>query len=353
MSLLFSPLTLRGVTFRNRVGIAPMCMYSSIDGYATDFHLMHLGARAVGGAGVVIAEATAVTAEGRISGNDLGIWSDDHVPGLRRVAQFVEAQGAVAAIQLAHAGRKAGTLRPWERPNQVPKDPGGWEPVGPSAIPFNERHRTPRELDEAGIAEVVAAFGAATRRSREAGFRVVEIHAAHGYLLHQFLSPLSNHRTDGYGGSFENRTRIVREVLAAVRAEWPDELPVFVRFSATDYVEGGWDLEQTVRLAQELQPLGVDLADLSSGGAVPAAPPSVGPGYQVPFAAAVKAAGVPSAAVGLITEPEQAEEIVATGQADMVLLARASLREPHWPLRAAKVLGGEVEWAGQYERARD
>jgi 2,4-dienoyl-CoA reductase-like NADH-dependent reductase (Old Yellow Enzyme family) len=314
---------------------------------------MHLGARAVGGAGVVIAEATSVTDEGRITGNDLGIWSDDHIPGLRRITEFMEAQGAVPGIQLAHAGRKSGTKRPWDAPNQVPLDPGGWEPLAPSAVAFSDRMRTPRAVTVEEIAGLVAAFGAATRRSREAGFRVVEIHAAHGYLLHQFLSPLSNQRTDEYGGSFENRTRIVREVLAAVRAEWPEEYPVFIRFSATDWAEGGWDLEQTVRLSQELQPLGVDLVDCSSGGLVPGAQIPVGPGYQVPFAAAVHAAGVPSAAVGLITEPSQAEAIVADGQADMVLLARASLRDPHWPLRAAKELGGEIVWPGQYERAQD
>jgi 2,4-dienoyl-CoA reductase-like NADH-dependent reductase (Old Yellow Enzyme family) len=300
---------------------------------------------------VVIAEASAVTPEGRISGNDLGIWSDEHIAELKRVTSFMEGLGAVPGIQIAHAGRKAGTLRPWDRPSQVPKHPGGWEPVAPSAIAFNERHATPRALSETEIGETVRAFAAAARRSLEAGFKVVEIHAAHGYLLHQFLSPLSNHRTDGYGGSYENRTRIVREVVTAVRAEWPEELPLFIRFSATDYVEGGWDLEQTVRLATELQPMGVDLADLSSGGAVPAAPPSIYPGHQVPFAAAVKAAGVPSAAVGLITEPAQAEAIVAEGQADLVLLARAVLREPHWPLQAAKVFGATVEWPGQYERA--
>ena len=351
MSSLFSPFTLRGITFRNRVGISPMCMYSSTDGFANDWHLMHLGSLAGGGAAVVISEATAVTSDGRISGNDLGIWSDAHIAELKRVTDFVKGLGAVPGVQLAHAGRKAGTLRPWDRPNQVPRDPGGWEPVAPSAIAFNERHRTPRALTEAEIGEAVQAFADGARRAREAGFQVAEIHAAHGYLLHQFLSPLSNQRTDGYGGSYENRTRIVREVAVAIRKEWPEDLPLFIRFSATDYAEGGWDLEQTVRLAKELQPLGVDLADLSSGGAVPVAPPNIHPGYQVPFAEAVKAAGVPSAAVGLITEPQQAEAIIAEGKADLVLLGRAVLREPHWPLQAAKVLGGTVEWPGQYERA--
>lgn len=328
-----------------------MCMYSSVDGFANDWHLMHLGSLAGGGAGLVISEATAVTEDGRISGNDLGIWKDEHVAELKRVTKFVEDLGAVPGVQLAHAGRKAGTLRPWDRPSQVPRHPGGWEPVGPSAIPFNERHATPRALSEAGIGEVVQAFADGARRAYEAGFKVAEIHAAHGYLLHQFLSPLSNLRTDGYGGSFENRTRIVKEVAVAIRGVWPAELPLFIRFSATDYAEGGWDLEQTVRLAVELKELGVDLADLSSGGAVPVAPPNIHPGYQVPFAAAVKAAGVPSAAVGLITEPQQAEAIIAEGQADLVLLGRAALREKHWPLSAAKVLGATAEWPGQYERA--
>jgi 2,4-dienoyl-CoA reductase-like NADH-dependent reductase (Old Yellow Enzyme family) len=352
MSQLFQPLTLRSVTLRNRIGISPMCMYSSIDGYANDWHLMHLGVRAAGGAGIVIAEATAVQPEGRITANDLGIWKDDHIPALKRVADFVREYGAVPAIQLAHAGRKAGSRRPWQRSYGAPLDDTTWQTLAPSAVAFSETSPTPREMTRDDIEATVRAFAEATRRSLEAGFSVVEIHAAHGYLLHQFLSPLSNHRTDEYGGSFEGRTRLVREVVRATREVWPAELPLFLRVSATDYVEGGWTLEDTVRLSQELLPLGVDLVDCSSGGAVPGASIPVGPGYQVPFAQAVREAGVPSAAVGLITEPAQAEAIVAEGKADLVLLARASLRDPHWPLRAAAELGGEVEWAGQYERAK-
>lgn len=330
-----------------------MCMYSSVEGYANDWHLMHLGSRAAGGAGMVMAEATSVVPEGRITANDLGIWSDDHVLGLRRVAEFIEAQGAAPAIQLAHAGRKAGSKRPWDRPNQAPIDDSNWETVAPSPVSFSEKLSVPRELSVDEISGIVDAFQAGARRSLDAGFRMVEIHAAHGYLLHQFLSPLSNLRTDEFGGSYDGRTKIVREVVIAIRKVWPAELPLLIRFSATDYVEGGWDLEQTVRLSQELAGLGVDLVDCSSGGAVPALGSTVpvGPGYQVPFAAAVKAAGVPSAAVGLITEPAQAETIIATGQADMALLARASLRDPHWPIHAAKVLGAPIPWPGQYERA--
>lgn len=353
MSQLFSPLKLRDVTLRNRIGISPMCMYSSTEGFANDWHLMHLGSRAAGGAAIVIAEATAVVPQGRITANDLGIWSDDHVAGLRKVTEFVEAQGAVAAIQLAHAGRKAGSRRPWDRPGQVPLDASRWEPVGPTAEAFSEKTAVPEELSLAGIEAILQAFREGARRALLAGFRAVEIHAAHGYLLHQFLSPLSNKRSDVYGGDFAGRTRIVREVVNAIRTEWPPELPLLIRVSATDYVEGGWDLAQTVQLSKELVPLGVDLVDCSSGGAVPALGSTVpvGPGYQVPFAVAVRNAGIPSAAVGLITDPAQAETIIATGQADLVLLGRESLRDPHWPIRAAKALGAEVPWPGQYERA--
>lgn len=353
MSQLFTPLTLRGVTLRNRIGVSPMCMYSSLDGYATDWHVVHLGSRATGGAGLVIAEATAVTAEGRISGNDLGIWLDDHIPGLRRVTDFIKSQGSVAGIQLAHAGRKSGTKRFWDDPSAVPLHPGGWEPVAPSAIPFNDQHLTPRELTVSEIAEIVDAFGQAGRRAKEAGFEVVEIHAAHGYLLNEFLSPLSNERTDAYGGSYENRTRIVREVLASIRANWSDDLPVLIRFSATDWVEGGWTSEDTVRLSLELKELGVDLVDCSTGGNVSGAKIPVGPLYQVSFAEAVHQAGVPSAAVGLITTAEEAEGIIANGQADLVLLARASLRDPYWPLHAAKELGVPGPWAPQYGVVRN
>jgi len=351
---LFTPLILRGVTFRNRIGISPMCMYSSENGFANDWHLAHLGARAIGGAGMVMAEATAVVPEGRITPRDLGLWDDAHTEPLARVARFIESQGAVSAIQLAHAGRKAGTYWPWSgKSGSVPIEEGGWETVGPTPVAFSERLTAPREMTQADIDGVVQAWADATRRSREAGFRVVEIHAAHGYLLHQFLSPLSNDRTDGYGGSYENRTRLVREVTQAVRKEWPDELPLFLRVSASDWVEGGWDIDQTVRLSQELKPMGIDLVDCSSGGATMTAQIPAEPGYQVPFAAAVRQAGVPSAAVGLITDPHQADAIVAEGKADMVLLARASLRDPHWPHRAAKALGVHIPWPDQYDRARD
>jgi 2,4-dienoyl-CoA reductase-like NADH-dependent reductase (Old Yellow Enzyme family) len=352
---LFAPLTIRGVTFRNRVGVSPMCQYSSTDGFATEWHFVHLGSRAVGGAGLVVAEATAVTADGRISPGDLGIWSDAHVEGLARCARFVEEQGAVAGIQLAHAGRKASTAPPWKGGRAVAEAEGGWRPVyAPSAVPFAPGSPVPEALDEAGIRAVVAAFADGARRAREAGFRVVEVHAAHGYLLHEFLSPLSNRREDAYGGSFENRTRIVREVCEAVRGAWPEELPLFVRFSATDWVEGGWDAEQSVELARLLAPLGVDLVDCSSGGLVPGAKIPVGPGYQAEFAERIRReAGVATAAVGLITDAAQADALVREGRADMVFLARQLLRDPYWPLHAARHLGAAAEWPVQYERAVD
>ena len=351
---LFAPLRLRGVELRNRIVVSPMCQYSSDDGMATDWHLVHLGSRAVGGASLVIAEATAVTPEGRISPRDLGVWSDAHVPGLARCTAFVEAQGAVAGVQLAHAGRKASTSPPWMGGHVVPERDGGWRTVAPSAVPFREGSPEPLALDAAGIRDVVDAFVAATGRSLEAGFRVIELHAAHGYLLHQFLSPLSNHRTDAYGGSFENRVRLTLEVTEAVRAAWPAELPLFVRISATDWVEGGWDLDQSIALARLLRDRGVDLIDCSTGGIVPGVRIPVGPGYQTEFAERIRReAGIATGAVGLITEPEQAEEIVREGRADVVLLARQLLRDPYWPLRAAKRLGAEVKWPVQYERARD
>jgi 2,4-dienoyl-CoA reductase-like NADH-dependent reductase (Old Yellow Enzyme family) len=352
---LFAPLTIRGVTMRNRIGVSPMCQYSSRDGFATEWHLVHLGSRAVGGAGLVIAEATAVTADGRISPGDLGIWSDEHVAGLASCARFIEAHGAVAGIQLAHAGRKASTAAPWEGGGYVDPEQGGWRPIwAPSSVPFSEKVPEPRALDESEISAVVEAFGMAARRSREAGYRVVEIHAAHGYLLHQFLSPLSNRRVDAYGGSFENRTRIVREVVEAVRREWPGELPLFVRFSATDWVEGGWDDDQSVELARMLKPLGVDLIDCSSGGIVPGVRIPLGPGYQVHFAERVRReAGIATAAVGLITTAQHADELIRGGQADVVLLARQLLRDPYWPLHAAKELGVKLAWPVQYQRAAD
>jgi 2,4-dienoyl-CoA reductase-like NADH-dependent reductase (Old Yellow Enzyme family) len=354
MAPLFTPLTLRGVTLRNRVGVSPMCQYSSEDGLANDWHLVHLGQFAVGGAGLVLSEATAVVPEGRISPQDLGVWSDAHVPGLARITRFIEAQGAVPGIQLAHAGRKASTRRPWEGTGAVPPAEGGWEAVvAPSAVPFGAGYPSPRALTLEGIAAVIAAFRGAATRAVAAGFRVIEIHAAHGYLLHEFLSPLSNQRTDAYGGSLENRARIVRAVAAAVRAAIPDAMPLFVRLSATDWADGGWTPDESVQLAAWLRADGVDLIDVSSGGLVGGVRIPVGPGYQVPFARQVRTgAGLATASVGLITDPAQANAIVAGGDADLVLLARELLRHPHWPLMAAHTLGADVAWPVQYERAR-
>lgn len=351
---LFTPVTIGGVTLRNRVVVSPMCQYSSRDGFATDWHLVHLGSRAVGGAALVIAEATAVTPDGRISPSDLGIWSDAHVDGLERCARFIAAQGAVPGIQLGHAGRKASTRAPWEGRGQVPLEEGGWRPVAPSAIPFREGELVPHALDGAEIGAIVDAFREATVRAVAAGFRVIEIHGAHGYLLHQFLSPLSNDRSDQYGGSFENRTRLVREVVAAVRGAAPEGVSVWLRISATDWVPGGWDADQSVELARAVRPLGVDLIDCSTGGLVATATIPVAPGYQVEFAARIRRdGGVATGAVGLITTPAQADEIVARGDADVVLLARQLLRDPYWPLHAARTLGAPIAWPVQYERARD
>ncbi len=350
---LFSPLTLRSVTLRNRIAVSPMCQYSAVDGRASDWHLVHLGARAVGGAALVVFEATAVEPRGRISPADLGLWEDAQVEPLARVAAFVEAQGAVAAVQLAHAGRKAGTKAPWEGGGPVPASEGGWTPVAPSPLPFAPGYPTPLALDAAGLRGVVASFAAAARRAAAAGFRAVEVHAAHGYLLHQFLSPLSNRREDAYGGSFENRTRLVREVVTAVRAAWPEPLPLLVRISATDWAEHGWDVEQSVELARALGPLGVDLVDVSSGGLVATAQVPAGPGYQTGFAERLRReGGVRTGAVGMITSPEQADHVIRSGQADVVLLARELLRDPHFPLRAARALGQDGPWPRQYLRAR-
>jgi 2,4-dienoyl-CoA reductase-like NADH-dependent reductase (Old Yellow Enzyme family) len=351
---LFAPITIRGVTLRNRIGVSPMCQYSSVDGAATNWHLVHLGSRAVGGAGLVMTEATAVTANGRISPGDLGIYSDAHCGMLEEITTFVRGQGAVPAIQLAHAGRKASTTRPWEGREAVRPEDGGWEDVvAPSAVPFTGSYAMPHALGRSGIRDIVAAFGTAARRALEAGFQVAEIHAAHGYLLHEFLSPISNLRTDDYGGSFDNRIRIVLDTVAAVRSQWPDTLPLFMRVSATDWVDGGWTPDETVELARRVAALGVDVVDCSSGGNVPDATIPVGPGYQVPFAERVRReAGVASAAVGVITDPAQANAIVRDGRADIVLLAREELRDPYWPLRAARDLGVEVDWPVQYDRAR-
>lgn len=352
MSRLFTPLTLRGLTLPNRIAVSPMCQYQAQDGLVNDWHLVHYGGLAQGGAGLVFTEAAAVLPEGRISPEDLGIWNHAQAEALAPIVRFIASQGAVPGIQLAHAGRKASNPAPWKGSGSLPASQGGWTPIAPSALPFDEGWAVPTALDEPGILAVIEAFMDAARRAVAAGFRVIEVHAAHGYLLHQFLSPLSNHRADAYGGSFENRTRLVREVVGALRQILPEELPLFVRISATDWVEGGWTLDQSVALAGELKALGVDLVDCSSGGLAPRAEIPLGPGYQVPFAARIRAgAGLPTGAVGLITDPEQAEAILAQESADLVLLGRELLRDPRWPLRAAKALGADVPWPASYARA--
>lgn len=350
---LFSELKIRDITLRHRILVSPMCEYSSDDGFANDWHLVHLGSRAVGGAALVFTEATAVTAEGRISPQDLGIWKDEHVEMLSRITRFVRGQGSVPGIQLAHSGRKGSTRRPWEQPGgAVPKSEGGWTPVAPSAIAFDPTYALPAALDERGIRAVVQAFADGAHRALEAGFQVIEIHSAHGYLLHEFLSPLANKRTDAYGGSLENRARLLGEVVTAVRGVWPERLPLFVRISATDWVDGGWDLEQSIELVKQIQPLGVDFIDSSSGGMVANAKIPLGAGYQVPFAAAIRErTGILTGAVGLITSREQAEKIVSEGKADAVLLAREFLRHPYWPLAAAREAGQPIAWPAQYLRA--
>jgi len=353
MAHLFDPLEVRSITFPNRVFVSPMCEYSSTDGFANDWHFVHLGTRAVGGAGLVFTEATAVTPEGRISPEDLGIWKDDHIDMLARIVRFVHAQGAVAGMQLAHAGRKASTYRPWSGNGAIAESDGGWTNVlAPTAVAFADNYPQPIEMSKPDIAAAVEAFAAAAARARTAGFKVIEIHAAHGYLIHEFLSPLSNQRSDDYGGSFGNRTRFVREIAQAIRRVWPDDLPLFTRISATDWTAGGWDIEQSIELARQLKALGVDLIDCSSGGNVAVAKIPVGPGYQAPFAARIRNdAGILTGAVGMITSPTQAEHIVGSGQADAVLLAREMLRDPYFPMRAARELGQEITWPAQYLRA--
>ena len=350
---LFDEIKIRDITFANRIAVSPMCEYSCENGLANDWHLVHLGSRAVGGAGLVMTEATGVLPEARISPQDLGIWSEAHVEPLARAVKFIHAQGGVAGIQLAHAGRKASTARPWEGGAKVSEQQGGWSKVvAPSAIQFAPNYPMPIALTIEGIAEAVAGFGKAAQRALDAGFRVIEIHAAHGYLLHEFYSPFSNRRTDQYGGSFENRTRIVREVVEKVRRVWPERLPLFIRISCTDWAEGGWDLDQAVELSRSLGKLGVDLVDCSSGGNVADAKIPLGPGYQVPFAERIRRdARIMTGAVGMITEADQAEKIIRGGQADIVLLAREMLRDPYWPLHAAARLGKTVSWPVQYLRA--
>ncbi|MGO9967648.1 MAG: NADH:flavin oxidoreductase/NADH oxidase [Bryobacteraceae bacterium] len=351
-SLLFEPLRLRAVTLRNRIAVSPMCQYSAVDGFANDWHLVHLGSRAAGGAALVMMEATAVEPRGRISPFDTGIWKDAHVEFLSRIAGFLQSQGAVAGIQLAHAGRKAATARPWEGGRPVAESAGGWQPVAPSAVPFGDGDPAPHELSAAEIHRIVEAFRAAARRALAAGFQLVEVHAAHGYLAHQFLSPLSNRRQDQYGGSLENRMRFTLETVEAVRAVWPENLPLFVRISATDWVPGGWDIADSVELARRLKPLGVDLVDCSSGGSSPAQQIPLGPGYQAPFAERIRReAGIPTGAVGLITTAQQAEQILSDEKADLVLLAREFLRDPYFPIHAARESGARLPAPVQYFRA--
>lgn len=354
MSALFTPITIRTIQLKNRIVVSPMCQYSSENGFASDWHLVHLGSRAVGGAGLILSEAAAVSPEGRITPHDLGIWQDDHIAGLKRITQFVNQQGAVAGIQLAHAGRKASHHRPWEGGKAIaPTEDRGWETVAPGPIPFLDTEPVPLALTTEGIQHVLADFQEATRRAVAAGFQVLEIHAAHGYLLHEFLSPLSNQRTDDYGGSFDNRIRLLLDVVARVQTVWPDEYPLFVRISATDWTEGGWTADDSVALAAVLKARGVDVIDCSTGGNVAHAKIPVGPGYQVEFAERIrKEIGILTAAVGLITTAEQAEAILTNGQADLILLAREFLRDPYFPLRAAHVLGESIAWPAQYERAK-
>lgn len=348
---LFTPLTLRGITIPNRIAVSPMCQYSCDDGFATDWHLVHLGSRAIGGAGLIIAEATAVEARGRISPGDLGLWKDEHIAPLARIARFIKDHGAVPGIQIAHAGRKASCERPWDGGAQI-HDARGWTCVAPSAIPFNPADPPPHELSVEEIGELTRAFVRTTERALEAGFEVIEIHGAHGYLIHEFCSPLSNRRTDAYGGSFANRIRFALEVTRAVRATWPQHLPLLYRVSAQDWVEDGWQLADSVELAKSVKELGVDLIDVSSGGAVPHARVQAGPGYQVPFASEIRrGAGIATGAVGLITEAHQAEAILQEGHSDLVLLARQMLRDPYFALHAARELNYKAPVPVQYGRA--
>lgn len=352
MSQLFSPLTIRNVTLKNRIVMSPMCQYTSKDGFSTDWHMVHLGTRAAGGAGLIMAEATAVTPEGRITPGDLGLWSDEHIEGLRRITEFIHGQGSVAGIQLAHAGRKASCAVPWEGGKQLDLKNGGWQTVAPSAIPFSPGERAPVMLGKGAILQIISAFRAGALRALEAGFTVIEIHSAHGYLLQEFLSPLSNLRTDNYGGSFENRTRLLVQVTDAVRSVWPAEYPLFVRISSTDWREGGWTVEESIGLAYLLKSAGADLIDCSSGGNVHDAKIPAAPGYQVPFAGAIRKTGIMTGAVGLITTAEQAEAILKEERADLVLMGRELLRNPYFPLQAARESGDNITWPPQYLRAR-
>jgi 2,4-dienoyl-CoA reductase-like NADH-dependent reductase (Old Yellow Enzyme family) len=352
MAKLFSPLNLKSITLRNRITISPMCQYSAEGGFANDWHLVHLGSRAVGGAGLIIQEATAVSPEGRITPADLGLYQDEQIEKLKSITTFIHQQGAIAGIQLAHAGRKASCARPWDGGKQI-KGEEGWKTVSASDLAFNPEDDSPQILDENGIKKVIADFKASAKRALVAGYKVLEIHAAHGYLIHQFLSPLSNRRVDNYGGSFENRIRLLLEIIQAVKTVWPQTLPLFVRISATDWAEGGWNIDEAVQLSTILKQEGVDLIDCSSGGLVPYAKIPVGPGFQVPFAERIKnETGILTGAVGMITEVQQAENILINGQADLIIIARASLRDPYFALHSAKVLGEDIDWPLQYQRAK-
>lgn len=353
MAKLFEPLKIRGVEFRNRIVVSPMCEYSSVDGFANDWHLVHLGSRAVGGAALVFTEAIAVSPEGRISPSDLGIWKDEHIDFLKRIVSFIHQHGAVAGTQLAHAGRKASVDAPWRGNKVLSDEENGWKPVAPSEVPFNESFKVPHELSKEEIKKVISDFRDGAERAAKAGFKVVEIHAAHGYLINEFFSPVSNTRKDEYGGSFENRIRIMLEIIDAVKKVWPEENPLFVRISASEWSDKGWNIDDSVKLAKVLKEKGVDLVDCSSGGNVYKAKIDIGPLYQVPFAEKVKKeSGIMTGAVGLITSAQQCEEILQSGKADMIFLARQLLREPYFPLHAAKELGVDVKWPDQYLRAK-
>lgn len=353
MALLFQPIKIKSIEFKNRIVVSPMCEYSSIDGFANDWHLVHLGSRAVGGAGLIITEATAVSSEGRITHADLGIWKDEHISALKKITQFIEAHGAVPGIQLAHAGRKASHSKPWEGGGALTTESELWQTFAPSAIAYKQGEPLPNEMSKEDINKVIADFKAATIRAIEAGFKVIEIHAAHGYLINEFLSPLSNQRADKYGGSFNNRIKFLLEIIEAVREAWSDDYPLFVRISANEWVEGGWSIEDSVALSKILKTKGVDLIDCSSGGNSHEQKISAGPLYQVPFAERIKReCGILTGAVGIITTAEEAEQILVNQQADMILLARQFLSDPYFPLHAAKVLGAEVKWPVQYERAK-
>ncbi|WP_268223649.1 NADH:flavin oxidoreductase/NADH oxidase [Sinomicrobium oceani] len=353
MAKLFEPVSIKSILLKNRIIVSPMCQYSATDGFANDWHLVHLGSRAVGGAAMILAEAAAVSPEGRISPHDLGIWKDEHIEKLKQITSFIRAQQVVPGIQLSHAGRKASTAEPWNGRGELPPEQGGWTTLAPSALPYSDNYPMPEALDEKGIRNIISDFTAATKRALSAGFEVVEIHAAHGYLLHQFLSPLSNKRTDRYGGSFENRIRLLLEILQGVYSVWPEDLPVFVRISATDWAEGGWNAGESVKLAMILKEKGVDLIDVSTGGLVPHQQIPVGPGYQLPFASAIKKeTGILTSTVGMITSAEQAETILINQDADLVMMAREFLRDPYFPLHAAQSLKADISWPKQYERAK-